>query len=103
MSAVEIAVPEHKLAARLVAIETWLYKKKCKPVRFETTPEQSGIVLIRVEFDADSLVEAFRRAFGLASRVLSLGSQENKHASLKSLSATNWLHPWNVGVQFLFL
>jgi hypothetical protein len=63
MSAVEIAVPEHKLAARLVAIETWLYKKKCKPVRFETTPEQSGVVLIRVEFDADRMVEAFRRAF----------------------------------------
>ena len=63
MSAVEIAVPEHKLAARLVAIETWLYKKKCKPVRFETTLEQSGIVSICVEFDADSLVEAFRRAF----------------------------------------
>lgn len=63
MSAVEIAIPERKVAARLVAIETWLYKKKCKPIRFEITPEQSGIVSIRVEFDSNSLVEAFRRAF----------------------------------------
>jgi hypothetical protein len=39
------------------------YKKKCKPVRFETAPEQSGVVLIRGEFDSDRMVEAFRRAF----------------------------------------
>jgi hypothetical protein len=39
------------------------YKKKCKPIRFETTPEQFGLVLVRVEFDADGMVEALRRAF----------------------------------------
>ena len=101
MSAVEITVPEHKLAARLVAIETWLYKKKCKPVRFETTPKQFGIVSICVEFGADSMATAFRRAFdpsaagsqrrlaetslphtalataGLTTRVLSLGRVNN--------------------------
>ena len=63
MSAVEIAIPERKVAARLVAIETWLYKKNCKPLKFETAPHESGIVLIRVELDADSLVAAFRQAF----------------------------------------
>ena len=59
MAVIEIAVTEHKLAARLVAIRTWLYKKKCDPIRLETGPEESGIVLVRVEFQADHLAEAF--------------------------------------------
>jgi hypothetical protein len=63
MALIEIAVVEHKLAARLVAIRTWLYKKKCDPIRLETGPEESGIVLVRVEFQADHLAEAFRRTF----------------------------------------
>ena len=63
MTIVEIPVNERKVAARLVAMRTWLYKKKCDPVRLETGPEQSGIVLIRAEFQAEHLAEAFRRTF----------------------------------------
>jgi hypothetical protein len=49
----------------MLHLKAVLFKLRCKPVRFETRPEQSGIVLIRVEFDADGMVDAFRRAFDL--------------------------------------
>lgn len=63
MAIVEIPVNERKVAARLVATRTWLHKKNCDPVRLQTGPEQFGIVLIRAEFPAKHLAEAFRRIF----------------------------------------
>ena len=63
MAIVEIPVTQCKLAARLVAMQTWLYKKKCEPIGLQAGPEQSGIVLVRVEFQADHLADAFRRTF----------------------------------------
>jgi hypothetical protein len=63
MPVVEIPVAEGKLAARLIAMHTWLDKKKCAPVRFETQNKATGDIVVRVEFDRGSLAESFRRAF----------------------------------------
>lgn len=63
MSVVEIPVSERKLAARLVLMRTWLYKRRCSPVRFETQPEEGGIVLVSVRFDTLAMAEEFRRRF----------------------------------------
>jgi hypothetical protein len=63
MPVVEIPVTERKLAARLVAMHTWLHKKKCDPLRFETQADPAGITLVRVEFDRGGLAESFRRTF----------------------------------------
>jgi hypothetical protein len=63
MSVVEIPVAERKLAARLVAMQTWLHKKKCDPLRFETQNKATGVIVVRVEFDRGGLAESFRRAF----------------------------------------
>jgi hypothetical protein len=63
MPVVEIPVAEGKLAARLIAMQTWLHKKKCAPLRFETQHEATGVIVVRVEFDRGGVAESFRRAF----------------------------------------
>ena len=68
MPIVEIPVAEHKIAARRAAIETWLSKKKCDPLKFETQSGQVGIVRVVIEFQSASLAEAFRRTFDTSAR-----------------------------------
>ena len=63
MPVVEVPVSERKLAARLVLMRTWLYKRRCSPVRFETQPEQGGVVRVSVNFDTPAMAEEFRRRF----------------------------------------
>jgi hypothetical protein len=63
MSFVEIIpVPECKLRARISAMQTWFYKKKCDPM-IETRSCSPGIMLLVVEFQRAHLAEAFRRTF----------------------------------------
>jgi hypothetical protein len=63
MPVVEIPVAERQLAARMVAIHTWFYKKKCEPVRLETRMGVPGKTIVAIEFEKPSLAEAFRRVF----------------------------------------
>jgi hypothetical protein len=63
MPVVEIPIAERKLAARVVAMHTWLHKKKCDPLRFEIQNKAAGVILVRIEFDRSGLAESFRRAF----------------------------------------
>jgi hypothetical protein len=51
------------LRARLVQMRTWLYKRRCSPVRFETQPERGGVVWVSVRFDTPAMAEEFRRRF----------------------------------------
>lgn len=63
MPIIEIPVTERKLAARMVAMHTWLHKKKCDPLSFETRADGTGFILVRVELERDGLAESFRRTF----------------------------------------
>ena len=68
MPIVEIPVAERKLAARRAAIETWLSKKRCDSLKFETQSDEMGIARVIVEFHTVSLAEAFRRTFDTSVR-----------------------------------
>jgi hypothetical protein len=63
MPVVEIPVAERQLAARMVAIQTWLYKKKCEPLSFKTRTGPLGTTILAVEFNKLFLAEAFRPVF----------------------------------------
>ena len=63
MVVVEIPVSAAELAATLASMRSWFDHKKSNPVRFETKPEQDGVVLVQARFDTGALAEEFRRNF----------------------------------------
>jgi hypothetical protein len=63
MPIVEVPVTERKLAARMVAMHTWLHKKKCDQLVFETRADGTGTVLVRIELEREGLAESFLRTF----------------------------------------
>jgi hypothetical protein len=66
MLVVEISVSAADLAATLATMRNWLDHNKCNPVKFESQPEQGGVILVRVHFDAADLANAFRQSFAPA-------------------------------------
>jgi hypothetical protein len=61
---VEIMISAAELADTMGAMRNWLDIAHCTPVVFQAkSSEQSGAVLIRVEFKDDTDATAFRLAF----------------------------------------
>ena len=63
MRVVEVRVSRAAFADVLGAMRAWLDRNNRPLVRFSTTSEDD-MIIIRVEFDADDLGEAFRQEFG---------------------------------------
>jgi hypothetical protein len=63
MRIVQTRVPTSDFGTALGAMRTWLDQHNCDPVKFETDTESPATILIRVEFQAEKLAEAFQKAF----------------------------------------
>ena len=63
MQVVEIRVAAANLGATLCGMREFLDRHHPDPIRFETTSDGAGMVLIRAEFDGSDVAEVFRREF----------------------------------------
>lgn len=59
----EILIAASSLADGMARMRNWLDHNHCEPVRFETSTDEAGAVLIRVEFADGTDAAAFRTAF----------------------------------------
>lgn len=63
MPAVETRITRSSFADTLGAMRDWLDRNPTGPVKFETASEESGAILIRVEFGRDDLAQEFAARF----------------------------------------
>lgn len=74
MPAVELHLDRAAFANALGAMRDWLDHNGAGPVKFETTSEPSGTILVRVEFGDGERAQAFASAFG--GHVIAVPEQE---------------------------
>ena len=61
---VEVPVSTRSLSDAMSRMRNWLEEHRCTPILFSTASDESGVVLIRVEFDAAADALAFKASFG---------------------------------------
>ena len=74
MSRVDLRIDAGELAGTFDHMRTWLDHRDCVPVMFEPIGNQTGTIVLHVQFQEDGLADAFRLEFGGAGR----GPPDNK-------------------------
>jgi hypothetical protein len=74
MSRVDLWIDAAELAGTFGHMRSWLDHHDCVPVMFDPIGNQTGTIVLHVEFEEDGLADAFRQEFGGAVR----GPPDNK-------------------------
>jgi len=73
MQVIEIRVAAANLGATLCGMREFLDRRHPDPIRFETTSDGPGTVMIRAEFNGSDVAELFRREFDDSTEVENAG------------------------------
>jgi len=68
MSRVDLRIAAGELAGTFDHMRIWLDHRDCVPVIFDPIGNQTGTIVLHVEFEEDALADAFRQEFGGAGR-----------------------------------
>ena len=63
MQVIEIRVSALEFGATLSGMREFLDRHRADPIRFETSSDGRGTILIRAEFNGSDMAELFRREF----------------------------------------
>jgi hypothetical protein len=68
MSRVDLRIDASELAGTFDHTRIWLDRRDCVPVMFDPIGNQTGPVVLHVDFEEDAVADAFRQEFGATGR-----------------------------------
>ena len=68
MSRVDLRIDAGELAGTFDHMRIWLDRRDCVPVMFDPIGNQTGPVVLHVDFEEDAVADAFRQEFGATGR-----------------------------------